>query len=74
MKKITTVLKPNAEKFIFTEGVNYFGLDSDSESLWGPGDEDTVKFLKRAKIAGNWFNLAAGDGRYNLDLLRKPIR
>lgn len=69
MKKITKAFKPQEERSIFTEGINYFDLNN--ESVWGPGDPDTIKFLKKAKIAGRWLNLAAGDGRYNLDLLKK---
>ncbi|MDO8647762.1 MAG: class I SAM-dependent methyltransferase [Candidatus Diapherotrites archaeon] len=69
MKKITTPCKPDYKKQIFSEGLNYFATGK--KSIWGSGDKETLKFLKKEKIRGKWLNLAAGDGRYNLKLLRK---
>jgi ubiquinone/menaquinone biosynthesis C-methylase UbiE len=47
-------------------------IPSDNKiSIWGKGDPDTLELLKRTKIHGKWLNLAAGDGRYNLNLLKK---
>lgn len=37
----------------------------------GKGDELTLKVLNKLKLRGIWLNLAAGDGRYNLNLLEK---
>jgi len=69
MRRVTKPLKPREEKYIFTEGVNY--LKTGKASIWGSGDKDTLKLLKELKIRGRWLNLAAGDGRYNLELLKK---
>ncbi len=69
MKKITTSFKSNEKKFIFTEGIDYF--KTSKKSIWGNGDKYTIKLLKKSDMKGKWLNLAAGDGRYNLDLLRK---
>ena len=69
MKKITKPHKPKEDKNIFTEGINYF--KTGKTSIWGTGDEETSEFLKKIEIQGKWLNLAAGDGRYNLDLLKK---
>lgn len=40
-------------------------------SVWGASDRATLKYLDNADISGKWLNLAAGDGRYNLNLLKK---
>jgi len=40
-------------------------------SIWGTGDKDTLGLLRKIKIYGKCLNLAAGDGRYNLNLLKK---
>jgi SAM-dependent methyltransferase len=69
MKKITKPCKIEEDKCIFTEGVDYF--KTGKNSIWGLGDKDTLRLLKKTKINGKWLNLAAGDGRYNLDLLKK---
>ena len=69
MRRVTKPLKPREDRYIFTEGVNY--LKTGKASIWGSGDKDTLKILKELKIRGRWLNLAAGDGRYNLDLLKK---
>ncbi len=42
-----------------------------SDSIWGGGDKDTLALLKDTRIDGKWLNLSAGDGRYNLELLKK---
>lgn len=39
--------------------------------LWGHGDELTLKILDEIRISGKWLNLAAGDGRYMKELLKK---
>ncbi len=70
MRKITAPLKPKEEKYIYTEGINYF--ETGKESIWGKGDPDTLRILKKMEFHGRWLNLAAGDGRsYNLILLKK---
>ena len=69
MKKITKVHKPKENKYIFTEGINYF--ETGKTSIWGTGDKDTLELLRKIKIHGKCLNLAAGDGRYNLNLLKK---
>ena len=69
MKKITKPYKPKENKYIFTEGLDYF--KTRKVSIWGLGDKDTLKILKRININGKWLNIAAGDGRYNLNLLKK---
>lgn len=69
MKKITKPHEPKEDEYIFTEGVNYLGKNK--TSIWGTGDKDTLQFLKKIEIHGKWLNLAAGDGRYNLNLLGK---
>jgi|SRR3989344_5084353 len=40
-------------------------------SVWGNGDPATLELLHQENISGNWLNLAAGDGRYNLILISK---
>ncbi len=69
MKKIIKPHKPKEDKYIFTEGINYF--ETDKTSIWGTGDKDTLELLRKIEIHGKCLNLAAGDGRYNLDLLEK---
>lgn len=69
MKQVTKPHKPKEDKYIFTEGINYF--ETGKTSIWGTGDKDTLEFLKKIEIHGKWLNLTAGDGRYNLDLLKK---
>ncbi|MBN2095691.1 MAG: class I SAM-dependent methyltransferase [Candidatus Aenigmarchaeota archaeon] len=69
MDKITRSTKPEEDKHIFTEGIDYFATGKDS--IWGRGDEDTLKLLQKTAIQGRWLNLAAGDGRYNQFLLEK---
>ena len=69
MRKITKPHTPKQNKYIFTEGMDY--SKTGRASIWGKGDKDTVRILSKAKISGKWLNLAAGDGRYNLYLLKK---
>lgn len=69
MKKIADRHEPDEEKYIHTEGINYF--KTGNGSVWGPGDKDTLELLRKLDIQGTWLNLAAGDGRYNVDLLKK---
>ncbi|MDP3093653.1 MAG: class I SAM-dependent methyltransferase [bacterium] len=69
MEKIIRPHKPKEDKYIFTEGVNYF--ETAKTSIWGTGDKDTMELLGKIEIHGKWLNLAAGDGRYNLNLLKK---
>ena len=69
MRKITKPTKPEEDKYIFTEGIDYF--TTRKTSIWGTGDKDTLQLLKKIEIHGKWLNLAAGDGRYNLNLLKK---
>ena len=69
MKKITKPHEPDEEKHIFTEGIDY--SKTDKTSIWGTGDKGTLELLKKTGIIGKWLNLAAGDGRYNSNLLEK---
>lgn len=69
MKRITDRHEPDEEKYIHTEGIDYFKTGKDS--VWGLGDKDTLELLEKIDIHGKWLNLAAGDGRYNLNLLKK---
>ena len=69
MDRITKPTKPKEDKYVFTEGIDYFATGKNS--IWGIGDKDTLQLLKKTKIHGKWLNLAAGDGRYNLSLLEK---
>ena len=69
MNRITKPIKPKEDKFIFTEGIDYF--TTGKKSIWGLGDKDTLQLFKKIKIHGKWLNLTAGDGRYNLNLLEK---
>ncbi|MCK4884271.1 MAG: class I SAM-dependent methyltransferase [Candidatus Diapherotrites archaeon] len=69
MNKTSKSHKPKESKNIFTEGIDY--SKTKKSSIWGFGDNDTLKILKSTKIQGKWLNLAAGDGRYNLGLLEK---
>src|SRR3989338_1254580 len=68
MKK-TKPRKPEQDKYIFTDGIDY--SKTDKTSIWGVGDKDTLELLKQIEIRGKWLTLAAGDGRYNLNLLEK---
>ena len=61
--------KPEQDKHIFTEGIDY--SKTEKTSIWGIGDKATLELLKNIEIHGKWLNLAAGDGRYNLSLLEK---
>ena len=69
MDRITKPTKPKEDKYVFTEGIDYFATGKNS--IWGIGDKDTLQLLKKIEIHGKWLNLAAGDGRYNLSLLEK---
>lgn len=69
MEKITKPHKPDADKNIITEDINYF--ETRKGSIFGEGDSDTLKILNNVQIKGKWLNLAAGDGRYNNILLEK---
>ena len=40
-------------------------------SKWGKGDKLTLKVLNTIQSKGTWLNLAAGDGRYIPELLKK---
>jgi len=68
MEKVTKPCKPDNRR-IFTEGINYF--TTGETSIWGKGDKETLELLEKEEIKGKWLNLAAGDGRYNLNLLKK---
>ena len=67
--KTTKPREPEEDKYIFTEGIDY--SKTETTSIWGTGDKDTLELLKKIGIRGKWLNLAAGDGRYDLDLLEK---
>ncbi len=59
-------------KFIFNEGIDYF--KEGNQSIWGAGDSETIKLLKKTNINGHWLNLAAGDGRYNNLFINKAAK
>ena len=67
--KTTKPREPEEDKYIFAEGIDY--SKTETTSIWGTGDKDTLELLKKIGIRGKWLNLAAGDGRYNLNLLEK---
>ncbi len=69
MRKITKLRKPEQDKHIYSEGIDY--LRTGRVSIWGAGDKKTIDILRTAEIHGKWLNLAAGDGRYNIHLLEK---
>lgn len=69
MKEATKPHKPDEKKYVFTEGIDY--STTGKESIWGRGDSDTLKLLYDVEIKGKWLNLASGDGRYNIELLKK---
>lgn len=54
---------------IFTEAIDYGTTGKDS--IWGKGYEKTLKLFEQDPIkGGKWLNLAAGDVRYNNQLLK----
>ncbi|MDZ7798255.1 MAG: class I SAM-dependent methyltransferase [Patescibacteria group bacterium] len=65
----TKLREPDEENYVFTEGIDY--SKTEKKFIWGTGDKDTLELLNDIKIRGKWLNLAAGDGRYNLNLLEK---
>lgn len=69
MKKITNPRKEEGDGYTLTGGINY--SKTGGVSIWGTGDKDTLGLLDKTGISGRWLNLAAGDGRYNLHLLKK---
>lgn len=69
MEKITKPHPVDEKGYVFTENIDYF--KTGKQSIWGQGDKETLKLLNKEKIKGNWLHLAAGDGRYNLLLLKK---
>ena len=69
MKKIIKPTKADEDKLIFSEGIDYF--QTGEESVWGKGDEAMLNVLQTQDISGRWLNIAAGDGRYHLELLKK---
>ncbi|UCD03767.1 MAG: methyltransferase domain-containing protein, partial [Candidatus Woesearchaeota archaeon] len=60
--------KPS-DKYVFIQCKNYALTGKDS--IWGPEDPNVLEVLEKEEIKGKWLNLAAGDGRYNLGLLKK---
>lgn len=68
MKKII-YRKPEEDKYIFTEGIDY--SKTGKTSIWGKGDKATLELLKNTEIRGKWLNVAAGDWGYTSHLLRK---
>jgi len=69
MEKITKPCSVDEKRCILTENINYF--ETGKQSIWGKGDKETLKLLNKEQLKGDWLNLAAGDGRYNLILLKK---
>ena len=64
--------EPNQSKCIFSEGIDY--LKTGRRSIWGRGDRETIDCLNKTPLHGQWLHVAAGDGRYNLQLLKKTDR
>lgn len=69
MKKIIQPCIPDADKYIFSEGIDY--SKTGKTSIWGQGDKATLDLLKKIEIDGKWLNLAAGDWGYTSNLLEK---
>ncbi|MBI2147170.1 class I SAM-dependent methyltransferase [Candidatus Woesearchaeota archaeon] len=69
MKKMPKPRKPDEEKYIFTEGIDY--SQTGKASIWGKGDKDTLELIERTEIHGKWLNLAAGDWGYTPNLLKR---
>ncbi len=69
MKKVTTPHPPDEKQLVFTEGIDY--SKTSEGSIWGRGDKETLELLGKEELRGRWLNLAAGDGRYNVQLLKK---
>jgi SAM-dependent methyltransferase len=67
-KKIKPCI-PNEDQNIFSEGIDY--SKTGKTSIWGHGDKDTLKLLKKIEIHGKWLNLEAGDWGYTPKLLKK---
>jgi ubiquinone/menaquinone biosynthesis C-methylase UbiE len=67
-KKITKPHPTDVRNCIFTAQVNYF--KTGEQSIWGEEDKETVELLETETIKGKWLHLGAGDGRYNLTLLK----
>lgn len=68
--KITSI-KSNShsdQSFAFTEDIDYFKLGK--ESLWGPGEDETLIAIKAKVHNGLWLDLGAGDGRYSIPMLK----
>ena len=69
MKNTIKKGEKDKEKYVFAEGIDY--SQTGKASIWGAGDRDTLETIRKTDISGRWLNLAAGDGRYNLDLLER---
>ena len=69
MQKTTKPREPEQDRYIFSEGIDY--SQTGKTSIWGSGDKYTLELLRKIEIRGKWLNVAAGDGRYNLNLLQK---
>lgn len=69
MRKITKKHIPDEKKYIFTEGIDY--TKTGKNSIWGKGHDATKIAIRKAGITGKWLNIAAGDGRYNPELLEE---
>ena len=61
--------KRKEHKYSFTEKIDY--SKTGEKSIWGSGDKETLEILNNLEVKGKWLNLAAGDGRYNQNLLKK---
>lgn len=70
--KVEVPVPRNTEKFIFSEGKNYFAVGP--ESIWGKEGPAVLKFIDDAGVKGIWLNLAAGDGRYCKRILKESER
>lgn len=70
--KVEVPVPRNPERFIFSEGINYFAVGP--ESIWGKEGPNVLKFIDDAEVKGIWLNLAAGDGRYCKRILKESER
>lgn len=64
--------QPEEASHDFSESIDY--SDTGRVSIWGMGEQVTRDLIDKEEITGKWLNLAAGDGRYNVDLLKKATQ
>lgn len=67
-KRISRTNPSKERSYAFTEDIDYFKLGK--ESLWGPGEHETLTAIKANANKGSWLDLGAGDGRYAVPMLK----